>query len=231
MRLRSLLAAAAGLWMALPLPGQEPARLTLERQPSANQQLADSIAHRLRQSGQLHQYRIDIAVQNGAVEVSGVVAGPQQRGEVLQLVHSVPGVESVRDQLALPGTIVPVQAPAPPLQAPMPTRIPQPSRVVTPEGIAVEPAPIVQAPAPGPYDLNTPVMPPYAWPTYAPYNNYSRVAYPEAYPYQAWPFIGPPYPFPKVPLGWRAVKLEWEDGHWWFSKVATKHDWWHLRYW
>ena len=76
-----------------------------------------------------------------------------------------------------------------------------------------------------------PKMPPYAWPTYAPYNNYSRVAYPEAYPYNAWPFIGPPYPFPKVPLGWRSVKLEWDDGYWWYSRTASKYDWWKLRYW
>ena len=72
-----------------------------------------------------------------------------------------------------------------------------------------------------PYDLNPPKMPPYAWPTYAPYNNYSRVASPMAYPYNAFPFIGPQYPFPKVPLGWRSVKLELEDGYWWFSKTAS----------
>jgi hypothetical protein len=74
-------------------------------------------------------------------------------------------------------------------------------------------------------------MPPYAWPTYAPYNNYSRVGYPTLYPQQSWPFIGPLYPFPKVPLGWRAVKLEWQDGHWWLSRYATPHDWWMLKYW
>jgi hypothetical protein len=100
-----------------------------------------------------------------------------------------------------------------------------------PVGPIAEPAPIYQAPAVGPYDVNQPHMPPYAWPTYAPYNNYSRVAYPEAYPYNAWPYIGPVYPFPKIPLGWRSVKLEWEDGHWWFRRVATAHDWWRLRYW
>jgi len=95
----------------------------------------------------------------------------------------------------------------------------------------VDPKPIFQAPTPGPYDLNPPRMPPYAWPTYAPYNNYSRVAYPELYPQQSWPFIGPLYPFPKVPLGWRSVKLEWQDGHWWLSRYATPHDWWMLKYW
>ena len=86
------------------------------------------------------------------------------------------------------------------------------------------------APPPGPNDMNAPRMPPYAWPTYAPYNNYSRVAYPEAYPYNAWPFIGPVYPFPKVPLGWRSIKLEWDDGYWWYSRTASKYDWWKLRY-
>ena len=73
-------------------------------------------------------------------------------------------------------------------------------------------------------------MPPYAWPTYAPYNNYSRVAYPEQVPYEAWPFIGPMYPFPKVPLGWRSIQLTWRDGYWWYGKYATGHDWWRIRY-
>ena len=80
-------------------------------------------------------------------------------------------------------------------------------------------------------DLNHPPMPPYAWPTYAAYNNYSRVAYPQLYPYQSWPFIGPMYPFPKIPLGWRSIKLEWYDGYWWYGKTPTGHDWWRIRYW
>ena len=99
-----------------------------------------------------------------------------------------------------------------------------------PGGPIVEPAPLG---IPGQFspDMQAPNLPPYAWPTYAPYNNFSRVAYPTAYPYNAWPYIGPFYPFPKVPLSWRSVKLEWDDGHWWFSTHATKHDWWRLRYW
>jgi hypothetical protein len=97
---------------------------------------------------------------------------------------------------------------------------------------AMEPTPIFQGGgAGGPYALPPANMPPYAWPTYAPYNNFSRVAMPSAYPNNAWPFIGPEYPFPKVPLGWRSVKLEWVDGHWWFGKTAQCHDWWRLRYW
>jgi hypothetical protein len=76
-----------------------------------------------------------------------------------------------------------------------------------------------------------PPLPPYAWPTYAPHNNVSRVAYPTAYPYNAFPFIGPFYPFPKVPLGWRSVKMEWEDGHWWYGRTSTPQDYWRVRFW
>jgi hypothetical protein len=59
----------------------------------------------------------------------------------------------------------------------------------------------------------------------------SRVAYPQAYPYNAFPFIGPFYPFPKVPLGWRSVKLDWDDGHWYIGRLSTPHDYWRVRFW
>lgn len=78
---------------------------------------------------------------------------------------------------------------------------------------------------------SAPPLPPYAWPTYAPHNNVSRVGYPTAYPYNAFPFIGPFYPFPKVPLGWRKVLLEWEDGHWWIGKTQSPQDYWRVRFW
>src|SRR5204863_3040270 len=93
-----------------------------------------------------------------------------------------------------------------------------------------EPMPLASPSMPA-YDMTGPKMPAHSWPTYAPYPNVSRVAYPEAYPYNAFPYIGPFYPFPKVPLGWRSVKLEWDDGYWWFSKVGNKCNWWKLRYW
>ena len=78
-----------------------------------------------------------------------------------------------------------------------------------------EPLPLNGMPAMAPVDPAGPRLPPYAWPTYAPYNNFARVGYPQSYPYNAFPYIGPFYPFPKVPLGWRKVSLEWDDG-WWF---------------
>ena len=69
-----------------------------------------------------------------------------------------------------------------------------------------------------------PGMPNYAWPSYAPYPNASAVGYPTAYPWQAWPNIGPFYPYPEVPLDWRAVTLRWDDGIWWldFKKHYTR---------
>jgi hypothetical protein len=98
-------------------------------------------------------------------------------------------------------------------------------------GGVLEPLPLQGTPPGFPSATQPPPMPPYAWPTYAPYNNYSRVAYPNLYPYESFPFIGPIYPFPKIPLGWRSVTLQWEDGHWWLGRNATGHDWWRIRYW
>jgi hypothetical protein len=67
--------------------------------------------------------------------------------------------------------------------------------------------------APARYDQ--PCLPNYAWPSYAAYPNYAGVTYPKQYSPTAWPYIGPFYPYPQVPLGWRKVTLEWDSG-WWF---------------
>jgi len=62
-----------------------------------------------------------------------------------------------------------------------------------------------------------PQMPGYAWPSYAAYPNYAAVTYPKQYSATAWPYIGPFYPYPQVPLGWRKVALEWDDGLWYLD--------------
>jgi hypothetical protein len=241
--------AALGLFVAQSCPGWaaetpvvQPPNLAPTPVVSANQQLADTIALRLRQSGTLYHYAIDVGFAGGVAEVSGVVASPAQHDAALGLVRGVPGVERVIDRLEVAGVggeagaspIRRVQAEAPPGQLPQPLpgapAVPPPPAAAAPPAAPPEAVPSFQAPPPTPYDLNPPRMPPYAWPTYAPYNNYSRVCYPTAYPYNAFPFIGPFYPFPKVPLGWRAVQLEWKDGYWWFSKLANGYDWWRLRF-
>jgi hypothetical protein len=63
----------------------------------------------------------------------------------------------------------------------------------------------------------SPNLPGYAWPGYAAHPNYGQVAYPRQYSPSAWPYIGPFYPYPQVPLGWRKVSLQWDDGWWWLD--------------
>ncbi len=67
----------------------------------------------------------------------------------------------------------------------------------------------------------SPNMPNYAWPGYAAHPNYGAVTYPKQYSPSAWPYIGPFYPYPQVPLGWRKVALEWDDG-WWYLDFNDK---------
>jgi len=235
----------------------EPGRLPLAP-ASSNQAVADAVAGRLRQSDLLRGYRIDVTVLDGRVELTGRVANQEQREEAVRIVRAVSGVGSVSDRLtAVEGGIAPVQATAPTIEGGSPPTIEGPGGVTPPVGpppiiegpttppgvvtppvnggngggIIPEPAPIYRAQVPAYYGLTPPQLPPHAWPTYAPYNNYSRCAYPTAYPYNAWPFIGPLYPFPKVPLGWRSVRLQWDDGYWWFGRVGHPYDWWRLRFW
>jgi len=72
-----------------------------------------------------------------------------------------------------------------------------------------------QGPLPGSY--NQPYLPDYAWPSYAAYPNSAQVSYPRNYSPKAWPYIGPFYPYPQVPMGWRKVTLEHNNGWWWLD--------------
>jgi len=258
--IRKLCPAALGLWIgfsggtsqgqdrpAVPTPlsvdlAQEPGRLIIPSpvlspsDPSINQQMADSIAERLQRSGRLRGYRVDIRFVDGIAELSGQVADLAQRAEVVNLVQSVQGVTGVRDRLEIPGSgmVLTAQGPnmealAPPAQQPSGFEAPAPSIAggATQEPMSI--MPMMPGGMPNPA-MQQPSMPPNAWPTYAPYNNYSRVAYPTCYPYEAFPFIGPMYPFPKIPLGWRSVSLTWQDGNWFYGRKATGHDWWRIRY-
>jgi hypothetical protein len=251
LRYPTVAAAAVGLWMTFPFSGpaaspegREPAHLEVAGSqllppaiPSANQQVADTIAERLRQSGTLRRYDLSISYQNSTAELRGQIASQGQRDELRRLVQSVEGVVRIQDLTTIAETpaLAQVQAVVPaPLVEPPPLapKVPTTGPTVPAPGVVPnEPMPIYQAPATQGTDANPPPLPPYAWPTYAPYNNYSRVAYPMLYPYQAWPFIGPIYPFPKVPPGWRSIRLDWYDGYWWYGKVPNPHDWWRIRYW
>ena len=97
-----------------------------------------------------------------------------------------------------------------------PAAPPAPSSGTAATGNRPLPAYMPGGPAPmGPVAHDQPHMPNHAWPGYAAYPNYAAVTYPKQYSPTAWPYIGPFYPYPQVPLGWRKVSLEWDDG-WWF---------------
>lgn len=106
---------------------------------------------------------------------------------------------------------------APPARvASLPARVPA---ALPQQPMAQGQAPL-QSPAYIPASTNgvrydSPGLPNYAWPSYAPHPNYGAVTYPKTYSPTAWPYIGPFYPYPQVPLGWRKVTLEWDDG-WWY---------------
>ena len=119
-------------------------------------------------------------------------AGPQQGAPARMVAMTQQPTPAMMGQ---PGTPLPMGA-APAGMAPVPAYAPNPGMV-----------------APARYDQ--PNLPNYSWPSYAAYPNYAAVTYPRQYSPTAWPYIGPFYPYPQVPLGWRKVTMEWDDG-WWF---------------
>jgi BON domain-containing protein len=182
----------------------------------------------------------DVATAIGSSPIgSGVDPSASSRRSVVQAAQPVANVP----QVATADSLQPVAAAAPqmgmmPMQ--MPYMVPVyagsqmqvplamgPARPVNytsmggggpvPPGAAGAPVPMYMpgsgvGMAPARYDH--PTMPGYAWPSYAAYPNYAAVTYPKQYSPTAWPYIGPFYPYPQVPLGWRKVTLEWDDGWW-----------------
>ncbi len=226
MKARALFSFAAATGLAIPAlaTAQQPAPLPLSaKAANPNQQLADSVASRLRGTDLATGANFNIVAQDGVVHLTGTVRDASQKDRLVAEVKGIAGVVMVRESLS-PIAAGVVQIGQPPLAAPVaPTLLPPNA------GPIVEPGP-VGLPGQISPDMQAPPLPPYAWPTYAPYNNASRIAYPEAYPYNAFPFIGPYYPFPKVPLGWRKVTLEWEDGHWYLGRNSAPHDYWRVKF-
>lgn len=203
--------------------------------PNQNQATADAVARVLKGSPELSGYRIEIETQNGVVTLSGSVTNDTQKARAGALTSRVAGVASVVNKMnvASDRRVRPVQ-----YQVAMGGHGHGGVMTSTPVGggavMSAEagaapsfeggPLPEGAAGRPGATQATTPNMPNYAWPSYAPYPNYSAVGYPTAYPWQAWPNISAPYPYPEVPLDWRAVTLRWDDGIWWldFKKHYTR---------
>ena len=110
-------------------------------------------------------------------------------------------------------TQVPAQAGGQPPAVPMPGMAAGAPRPMGPVGVGAPPIPMRG---------DGPNVPNYAWPSYASSPNYAALQYPTQYSPAAWPYIGPFYPYPQVPLGWRRVSLEWDDG-WWYVDFDERH--------
>ncbi|MGP0070075.1 MAG: BON domain-containing protein [Isosphaeraceae bacterium] len=209
-----------------------------EATPSSNQLTANAVAGSLRASRNLAGHRIEILAREGLVTLSGTLRTSGQKAEALSRTQRVAGVTGVIDQLQVAGdrSVRPVQYQP---EVAMGGHLfhhnngdggsPVYSETAGMSGAPVSTnmgGPVPEGPAgmTGATQASMPGQPNYAWPSYAPYPNFSAVGYPTAYPWQAWPNIGPFYPYPEVPMDWRAVTLRWDDGIWWldFKKNYTR---------
>lgn len=183
-------------------------------QGAANQQMAQQIASALQES-EFVAYDMEVLYENGVAVLRGSVASPQQWQAASAIVSQVPGVQQVDNQLQVAAaTVNPMAGQAPPQMAAGGGPMPYGPGAMGPNTI---------------YDQ--PNLPNHAWPSYASYPNYAQVNYPSQYSASAWPYIGPFYPYPQIPLGWRAAQLEWDDGYWNLNfRPRTDRWWWFMDY-
>ena len=205
--------------------------------------ITDTIIGRLQQlksSGRLRGFELDVSTVNGDVWVRGSVANQAQKDLVLDASRRAQGVTRVVDDVVVNGSN-PVRHASTGSPAPVPANqgssMPVVGQQMTPQAFAPSGLastvvgggnyvpggqPVAMQGAGGSYGAGAPRydqpnMPSYAWPSYAAHPNYAAVTYPKQYSPSAWPYIGPFYPYPQVPLGWRKVALEWDDGLWYLD--------------
>ena len=218
--------------------------------PSANQEVANQIGAALT-SANLDGYDITIRYNDGVAVLDGGVQTPAERAIAYQVVSAIPGVRSVANRLTCAQE--PVMAAAPQGQSPYAPRPgfnpasyrqgdgPMPGQGQGPGGMPPQGAmpmgpgmpmpPTYGHPGAGASQAayNGPNVPDYAWPSYAQYPNVAAVNYPQQYSASAWPYIGPFYPYPQVPMGWRDATLRWDDGQWnLMFRTRTDKWWWYF---
>ncbi|MCA9062478.1 MAG: BON domain-containing protein [Planctomycetaceae bacterium] len=182
-----------------------------------NQQVANQIAGALGQAGFVG-YDIEVRYNNGVATLGGNVGTLEQRQAASAIVSQIPGITSVENMLQ----VNPVQQTA--FNAPM-IPGPMPQAQFAPAGFAGQPGFAPAAIGAAPVSFTNPHLPNHAWPAYAQYPNSAAVTYPTQYSASAWPYIGPFYPYPQVPMGWREVSLEWDDGYWQLNFNEKKKEW------
>ena len=182
-----------------------------------------------KQQGSLKNFSLDLEVKDGVVFYSGHVGSSTQKNLVLTLAQKAQGlgVVEIRDGIKIKqvSKVRKASATRPVPQdldylsnsprAVVPTSTTAPAAMPLAQGQALQAPSYMPASAANGARYDSPGLPNYAWPSYAPHPNYGAVTYPKTYSPTAWPYIGPFYPYPQVPLGWRKVTLEWDDG-WWY---------------
>jgi hypothetical protein len=216
---------------------------------SADQQVVSAVVSALseaKNAGQLKGFGVDVQSNGGVLQLTGRASSAAQRNTIIQIAEQIPGVAGIREAIAIPTTapnspLLPQLTPLSPqggvpanyasgpvglpaMTAPYRTQAGLQTAAI-PSGVR---GPIAGQPVPmGPYTpvgaprYDSPNLPNYAWPGYAAHPNYAALTYPQQYSPSAWPYIGPFYPYPQVPLGWRRVSLEWDDG-WWFLDFTDR---------
>ena len=183
--------------------------------------------------GNLKGFHVDMRVDKGTVWFEGYCATAKQEQLILRTAQTAGhlGVKQIVDDIEVRPLkqAQPIRStkrvsyqqnvtpPSPQSQPtgvrPAPTQMSRPVR--SPMGATGGPMPVGYGGRGAAMATDHPQMPGYAWPGYAAHPNYAAVTYPKQYSPTAWPYIGPFYPYPQVPLGWRKVTLEWDDG-WWY---------------
>lgn len=172
---------------------------------------------------------VDVVDQVTIVGVPQVGGTPNLEPFPMPLTATNQGAAQPQQRQGVPARTVAARGPVAPMQtAPYPMGqqqgypAQQASIGMAPQGVVGPPVPMApySGVASGP-SYEQPYLPNYAWPGYAAYPNYAAVSYPQQYSPSAFPYIGPFYPYPQVPLGWRKVALEWDDG-WWFLDFTDR---------
>ena len=220
-----------------------PAQAPSSGQPTDNQAVAQQIGDTLAGVG-LVGYDIEIRFNAGTATLIGDVATMQQRQAAGSSVSQIPGVKNVNNQLRVGGPVS--QTAFNPQSAPMagvPPQFAQQPQQYAPQmmpagytqpGMAMDPSMMPSPMGYAPTSFNNPQLPGHAWPAYAQYPNSAAVTYPTQYSASAFPYIGPFYPYPQVPMGWREVSLEWDDGYWQLNFNKEKDKWYwilHPKHW
>lgn len=219
-----------------------PTQVHAQAAPSSlNQTTANRVAEVLQTAAIQTRSLIEIKTSDGLVTLTGTAPSASVKAGLIAKAQQVPGVNAVADRIQVDGDrrIQPAQFQPGPAGGSSPAQVALGGRhggggaifdnsafandvfndAVNPsagEGVGMfESGPVPEGPAgAGGIPASTPRYPNYAWPSYAPYPNFSAVGYPLVYPWQAWPNIGPFYPYPEVPLDWRAVTARYHDGLW-----------------